>query len=42
MSPCTDSAGAAIVVRLALRPGWLELVESEEAVRKFLSVRGFA
>jgi hypothetical protein len=34
--------GAAIVVRLALRPGWLEVVESEEAVQEFLSVRGFA
>lgn len=33
--------GAAIVVRLALRPGWLEVVEAPEEVAKFLALRGF-
>lgn len=32
---------AAIVVRLALRPGWLEVVEDPEETAKFLSLRGF-
>jgi hypothetical protein len=32
---------AALVVRLALRPGWLEVVEDPEQVAKFLSLRGF-
>lgn len=34
--------GAALVVRLALRPGWLEVVEGAGEVAKFLSLRGFA
>lgn len=33
--------GAALVVRIALRPGWLEVVEDPEQVAKFLSLRGF-
>jgi hypothetical protein len=33
--------GAALVVRLALRPGWLEVLEVPEEVAKFLSLRGF-
>lgn len=32
---------AAIVVRLALRPGWLELVEDRDEVAEFLQLRGF-
>jgi hypothetical protein len=31
---------AALVVRLALRPGWLEVVEDPEAVEAFLTLRG--
>lgn len=31
----------AIVVRLALRPGWLELVENPEDVTKFFALRGY-
>jgi hypothetical protein len=34
--------GAAMVVRLALRPGWLELVSDPREVETFLSLRGFA
>lgn len=34
--------GAALVVRLALRPGWLEVIEDPEAVTAFLALRGFA
>jgi hypothetical protein len=34
--------GGAIVVRLALRPGWLEVVEDPEEVAKFFALRGFA
>lgn len=30
-----------MLVRLALRPGWLEVVEDEEEVTKFLDLRGF-
>lgn len=37
-----SAEGAALVVRLALRPGWLEVVEGEEEVARFLSLRGFA
>lgn len=33
--------GGAIVVRLALRPGWLEVVEDPEEVAKFFALRGF-
>lgn len=32
----------AVVVRLALRPGWLELVESPEEVSKFFALRGYS
>jgi len=31
-----------LVVRIALRPGWLEVVEDPEQVAKFLSLRGVA
>jgi len=34
--------GAALVVRIALRPGWLEVVEDPEQVAEFLSLRGYA
>jgi hypothetical protein len=34
--------GAAMVVRLALRPGWLELVSDPQEVASFLALRGFA
>jgi hypothetical protein len=34
--------GAGLVVRLALRPGWLEVVEDAEQVAKFLALRGFS
>lgn len=34
--------GAAMVIRLALRPGWLELVTDPEEVATFLALRGFA
>lgn len=34
--------GGAMVVRLALRPGWLEVIEDSEEVAKFFSLRGFA
>lgn len=37
-----STEGAALVVRLALRPGWLEVVEEPDAVAKFLSLRGMA
>ncbi|MBX3174180.1 MAG: hypothetical protein KF709_07190 [Gemmatimonadaceae bacterium] len=33
--------GGSIAVRLALRPGWLEVVEDAEEVAKFLSLRGY-
>jgi hypothetical protein len=33
--------GGAIVVRLALRPGWLEVVEDPQEVARFLELRGF-
>lgn len=36
----TSDSGA-LVVRLALRPGWLEVVEDPEQVAKFMSLRGF-
>ena len=39
---CVTSDQGAIVVRLALRPGWLELLEDREEVEKFFSLRGFA
>lgn len=32
----------ALVVRLALRPGWLEAVEDAEEVSKFFALRGYA
>lgn len=31
----------ALVVRLALRPGWLEVVEDPDEVARFLELRGF-
>lgn len=34
--------GAAMIVRLSLRPGWLEVVEEPEEVAKFLRLRGMA
>ncbi len=34
--------GATMVVRLALRPGWLEVVTAEEEVARFLELRGFS
>lgn len=32
----------AVVVRLALRPGWLEVVDDSEEVAKFFALRGYA
>ena len=37
----TSDAGA-LVVRLALRPGWLEVIEDPEQVARFMALRGFA
>lgn len=34
--------GAGMIVRLALRPGWLEVVTEEAQVARFLEVRGLA
>lgn len=34
--------GGAVVVRLALRPGWLEAVADPEEVSKFFALRGYA
>lgn len=36
------SEGGAVVVRLALRPGWLEVVDDAEEVSKFFALRGYA
>lgn len=36
-----NDAGA-MVVRIALRPGWLEVVEEPDQVQKFLDLRGYA
>lgn len=36
------AADAALVVRLALRPGWLEVVEDPEQIAEFFRLRGFA
>ena len=36
------SEQGSIVVRLALRPGWLEAVDSPEEVAKFFALRGYA
>ena len=33
--------GAALVVRIALRPGWLEVLSDPNEVAEFLSLRGF-
>jgi hypothetical protein len=33
--------GAGLVVRLALRPGWLEVVDDPTEVAEFLTLRGF-
>jgi hypothetical protein len=35
------SEGTAIIVRLALRPGWLEVVTDPDEVTKFLQIRDF-
>lgn len=35
------SESGSIVVRLALRPGWLEVLEAPEEVAKFFSLHGF-
>lgn len=34
--------GGAVVVRIALRPGWLEAVDDPEEVAKFFALRGYA
>lgn len=36
-----SSERGALVVRLALRPGWLEVIEAEEEVAKFFSLHGY-
>ena len=33
--------GAALVVRLALRPGWLEVVDDPEQIAEFFRLRGY-
>ena len=38
---CVTSENGALVVRLALRPGWLEVLEDSEAVTEFCTLRGF-
>ncbi len=35
------SEEGALVVRLALRPGWLEVVDDAEQIGRFLALRGF-
>lgn len=35
------AATGALAVRIALRPGWLEVIEEPEEIAKFLSLRGF-
>ena len=35
-----STEGTTIVIRLALRPGWLELVEDPTEVSEFLTLRG--
>jgi hypothetical protein len=37
----TSEAGA-LVVRIALKPGWLEVVEAPDEVARFLELRGFS
>ena len=37
-----STGGAAFVVRIALRPGWLELVQDPQEVAEFLTLRGLA
>lgn len=39
---CVTSEFGALVVRLALRPGWLEVIEQSEEVQKFFTLRGFS
>lgn len=39
---CVTSDEGAMVVRLALRPGWLEILEDREEVDTFFRLRGFA
>jgi len=36
------SESGSLVIRLALRPGWLEVVEDAEEVSKFFALRGYA
>ena len=36
------SEEGAMVVRIALRPGWLEVIEDAEEVAKFFALRGYA
>lgn len=36
-----STEGTTIIVRLALRPGWLEVVADEEEIAKFLQLRSF-
>ena len=36
------SEDGAVVIRLALRPGWLEAVDDAEEVAKFFALRGYA
>jgi hypothetical protein len=36
-----SSDGTTIIVRIALRPGWLEVVTDEEEIAKFLELRAF-
>lgn len=36
-----STEGTTIIVRLALRPGWLELVTDEAEIAKFLELRAF-
>ena len=39
VSVTTEDSG--LIVRLALRPGWLELVSAPDEVARFLELRGF-
>lgn len=34
--------GGALVIQLALRPGWLEVIEDPEQVARFLELRGYS
>lgn len=37
-----SSEGTGMIVRLALQPGWLEVVTDPDAIAKFLEIRDFA